>query len=529
MEIDVLIIGSGPSGITAARTLVERGLNVAVVDGGKQNKIYDKITPDKNFVDVRENDNEQHQYFLGNNFEGVSLGLNKVGAQLTPSRKYLIDGVSENLSIKSDSFFPMESLAVGGLGGGWGCGCYCFSEMELKKAHLNVSEMENAYRVISERIGISGNQDDGSAYSDRGLLKLQKPLRAENNIEQLLFAYNKNKSALNKKGIYAGRSVMAVLSEDFEDRKANSYNDMEFWSDHGKSAWRAWMEVERLKRFDNFKHISGLLVKTIIENETGVTLNAIEFTSNNKIQLFAKKIILAAGAIGTARIIMESEKQDIRLPILCNNYLYFPFLQWRRLGKGFEKNKSSLSQMVLYYDPNGKNEDVSLAALFSYRSLLLYKMIREVPLNFKYARSIFQYLHPAITLAGIHHPEEKGTEKYLEWKNGEMHARYIYNENEIANFNIRESQIVKAMKTMGCTPLKKVKTPAGSSIHYAGSLPFSNDAKKNSLQSNGKLNGYKNTFVADGSGFHFLPAKGITLSLMANAHNVATHLANEIR
>jgi hypothetical protein len=33
----------------------------------------------------------------------------------------------------------------------------------------------------------------------------------------------------------------------------------------------------------------------------------------------------------------------------------------------------------------------------------------------------------------------------------------------------------------------------------------------------------KNIYIADGSGFRYLPAKGITLSLMANAHLTALY------
>ena len=41
------------------------------------------------------------------------------------------------------------------------------------------------------------------------------------------------------------------------------------------------------------------------------------------------------------------------------------------------------------------------------------------------------------------------------------------------------------------------------------------------LRQNGRLKGTSRVMVADGSGLTYLPAKGLTLSLMANAHNVA--------
>jgi choline dehydrogenase-like flavoprotein len=81
---------------------------------------------------------------------------------------------------------------------------------------------------------------------------------------------------------------------------------------------------------------------------------------------------------------------------------------------------------------------------------------------------------------------------------------------------------------LNCTILKKLRTPIGGSIHYAGSLPFSNTEELYRLAPNGKLYGTKNIYIADASGFSYLPGKGLTLSLMANAHLVAKNiLTNE--
>ena len=80
---------------------------------------------------------------------------------------------------------------------------------------------------------------------------------------------------------------------------------------------------------------------------------------------------------------------------------------------------------------------------------------------------------------------------------------------------------MSALRTLGCYPLKRVKPPAGGSIHYAGTLPYSVDERPFSLATDGRLHRTRRVYVADGSGFRFLPAKGLTLTLMANAHRTA--------
>jgi choline dehydrogenase-like flavoprotein len=140
-------------------------------------------------------------------------------------------------------------------------------------------------------------------------------------------------------------------------------------------------------------------------------------------------------------------------------------------------------------------------------------------------------MHPAIVIAGVHHPESYSGSKFLELVPSEssptgdmLNIEYNLSPEETRTNKKREARLKSALRKLGCFPLKTIETPMGGSIHYSGTLPFDQTGKPFTLNSNGKLSGTKNVFVADGSGFAFLPAKGLTLSLMANAHLVAEHI-----
>ena len=77
---------------------------------------------------------------------------------------------------------------------------------------------------------------------------------------------------------------------------------------------------------------------------------------------------------------------------------------------------------------------------------------------------------------------------------------------------------------MGILPLRLVDPGFGASIHYAGTLPFSGEPANGGLRPDGLLYGTKRVYVADASGFTALPAKGVTLSLMANAHGICSKI-----
>jgi choline dehydrogenase-like flavoprotein len=116
---------------------------------------------------------------------------------------------------------------------------------------------------------------------------------------------------------------------------------------------------------------------------------------------------------------------------------------------------------------------------------------------------------------------KKDAESYT---NDLLTGQYILSDAEMHINDERENKIKGALKDLGCKPLKTIHTPHGASIHYAGTLPFDETGKAFSLYPNGKLAGTKNVYVADGSGFNYLPAKGLTLTLMANAYMVAKNV-----
>ena len=62
---DILIVGSGPTGVSAAFPLINAGLNVVMVDGGAHSE---STLPSGNYTDIRNNYLNQNKIFLGNDF-----------------------------------------------------------------------------------------------------------------------------------------------------------------------------------------------------------------------------------------------------------------------------------------------------------------------------------------------------------------------------------------------------------------------------------------------------------------------------
>lgn len=537
MELhDYIVVGSGCTGAMAAQTLVEAGVKVSMLDIGVSDTKYASIIPDKDYLDIRKNESQQYRYFVGDEAEGISWGKVKTGEHLTPPRKHIMQLVEKYLPVESDSFSPMESLSYGGLGNGWGLGCCEFSKPEMDAAGLNFEHMQKAYTTVSARIGISGSKDDASPYTIGELNNYQAAPEMDRNFSMLFKKYNGRKNKFNSNGFYLGRPALALLTENLDGRKKYAYRDMDFYSDKDKSAYRPWITTDELRKKNNFNYIGNRLVLSFKEQTDFTEVHCIN-TENNIPETFrCKKLILAPGVLGTARIVLRSfNRENIKLPLLCNPYAYIPCIQPAMMGKAAEQKKMGFAQLSLFHDPGKNNFDVAMASIYSYQSLMLFRIIKEAPLNFRDAHLIMRYLMSGFIIMGIHHPEKRGHQKTIELINDpgsltsdKLKATYILSEEEKEKINSREKKYVRAIRKIGAYAIKRINPGNGSSIHYAGTLPFSNSNEDYTLKPNGLLNGTKNIFVADGSGFNYLPAKGLTFSLMANAHITALNvLKNE--
>lgn len=535
-SFDYIVVGSGCTGAMAAQTLVESGVSVGMLDVGITDSKYSSIVPDKDFLSIRRQESKQYRYLVGEEFEGISWGNVGKGEQITPPRKYIFEKTDEFLPVSSNSFSAVESLAYGGLGSGWGIGCWVWSENELTQAGLNPSKMLEAYQLILNRIGISATKDDAQNYTIGSLTGYDKSAKMDNVDANLYKNYKKKREYLNKRGFVMGRAPLALITNPKDNRKKYMYREMEYYSDNDKSAYRPWITIDSLKNKKNFTYIPKSLVISYRETKIGVSVTVLNISTKETFVYNAKKLILTAGVFGTARIVLRSQGSDkkTRLPILCNSYSYLPCIQPASLGKAAEQQKLGFANLSLFLDEDGTNSNASMASIYGYQSLMLFRMARQVPLNFRDARTLLKYLTSSLVIMGIHHPDSPASNKYIELvpdksspTGDKLNIHYSLSSEEVKENDRRVKKYIKAMRSMRTFPLKRFNPGNGASIHYAGSLPFSSKPKPFTLDLNGKLYGTKNVYVADGSGFTYLPAKGLTFSLMANAHIVTNGALSE--
>jgi hypothetical protein len=532
---DVIVVGSGASAVHAAYPLVEAGLTVTMLDVGFEDKIYEPLIPDAPFTEIRRTDAAQHRYFLGDDFEGIPLGPVGTGAQVTPPRQYVLRHADKLTPMISSGFAPIESLAKGGLGGAWGAVSFPYLDSELQKSGLLPSAMRPHYERVARRIGISGPHDDDLKPFRGDLHTQQPPLDLDHNAETIYLRYQERRSSFHRAGIYMGSPMRAVLTQPLDGRREHPYHDMDFWSNKGGAVYRPALSLRQLRQYKNFSYQCPYLVKTFSEDKSGqISVRGESLDSQRHETFMARRLVLAAGSLGTTRIVLRSLQQyNMRVPLTCNAHTYVPCIHYRGLGTPAKDRCHSLAQLAMIYDPTGDREHLVQGQLYSYRSLLLFRLLKESPLAYREGLRVIRGLAPNFVILVIMHEDYRREDSYcLLRKNGETdHLEIVYRPTEETDAQHRayERVMTSCLRRLGCWPLKTVHPGHGSSIHYGSQLPFTHEDRPLTTDPSGHLRGTRWVYIADGAAFAYLPAKGLTLTLMANGDRVGTHVSQTLQ
>lgn len=538
-DADLIVVGSGPAGAQAAKQAVQLGLSVITVDVGESDRRLAETIPPQPFSELRRSDETQARYFVGDIDEAEVSGI-KPGAHLTPPRKYVVRGARERLPFESTTFSPVMSLAMGGLGAAWGAGCETLTRAESERVGLDFDLLRPMYDEVARDIGISGDLSADIASNMAAFTELQPSVAIDENASTILRSYERRREELNASGFRLGKPPIAMLSRAMDEqgvhRGANSLRDMEMYDDADRSVYRPWYTIEALRNHPAYRYVPGMLALQFTLREGGVDLVSRDLASGSHVRFHVRRVVLAAGAINTARIVLHSlGAHDRRRPLLCNPYRYLPAINLHMLGRPARDERHSLAQLAASLATSADDPEQIFVALYSYRSLLMYRLVAQMPLPPRLGLLAARILLSSLTVLGVHFPDRQTTTRWLAVgaQSGEepptVHAEYTQSVDERTALERGLGQVRAAMRALGLLPLALVDPGNGSSIHYAGPLPFSPTPVPLGTAPDGHLYDAPHVYVADSAPWRFLPSKGPTLTIMAQARLVAQNAARDLR
>ena len=202
------------------------------------------------------------------------------------------------------------------------------------------------------------------------------------------------------------------------------------------------------------------------------------------------------------------------------------------LGRPAGVRRLSLAQISgILVPPDDPAELVSFQ-INHYSSLLLFKLVKEMPLPPWAGLLVARLLVSSLSIVGVYHADAPNPRTSLRLSRSKGTAGA---DVEIAHTPDpaieraragRDRQVMSAMRRLRYLALGAVRPKWGTSMHYAGTIPMSAGDSGPALSTDRdyRLRGTRSVFVGDSSTWNYLPSKGLTFTIMANARRAAERL-----
>lgn len=516
-EYDIIIIGAGASAAAAALQLSEMGKKPMVIDVGLVP--LRQIEDQKNLYTLKKT-RDCTSFLVGDSLEYFNAKKQVLPAKLkSPYFQYVTDD-PRFFNVRQTNYNAITSYAKGGLGVAWGNGLMRFSDEDFENFPIDFEDVLPFYKKLEAHIGISGTNDDLSPYFGN-VENLQEPLKLSKNSQKIWNYYSKHRSHIQEKHISLGRPRIGVSANAYGRRERCQYDNLEFWQPDHSSLYTPVMTLQELILHDKIVYKSGFFVDRWKEKEGKIEVIAYELASKQEHRFEAQKIIIAAGVVNTARIVLKSrEDHKTKLKLTDNPALQFPFFFPGSFGKSLEEDSFGLTQLSMIYKSKILDKKV-IGAFVEVTSPMRSEFFDKFPFPASDNLNFMKYILPGMMASQIFLPSDP--EIYAELSLTQANdVDIVGTGHAIPQPLVHEA--LNVLRSLGLLTLEgfAYRVSHGNGIHYGGALPMSlNPASAYETTIEGELPENKNVYIADGSTFNGIPATNYSLTLMANAMRIA--------
>ena len=477
----IAVIGNGPSGWSATRTLIGLGHEVSVIDSSI-------IETDEIKIDTKK----------------LTSTLNRklyFGSDL-PYRDFPFGPTLTSLGVS-----PVNSFARGGLSLVWGATMLPYCKEDTAFWPIDISTFDTEFRELSKEIPITGASDGlsaiyGNFYSRRGIIpsdRIVRILESSKRVEAPDINVGLSRLAVetgthNASGcIYCNKCIAGCPSDFIWNTK-----ELKF-------------DTEYLK----------LRVISLKESSRGIDIETVDFEGKSHTLNEFEKVFLATGPLESFRILASSNIVDDTCILKDSATFFLPLLALPKLGK-LHQNSFGLSQLFIRL-----NKDESGAAsqyqVYEYSEDLIERAKKALPFGAFIPNLILRFFLKRM-LVGI---------GYLDGLNSpSIQMRLLEDGSLIStlettgiNFKQRNRSVRVAIKRLstysrrlGLLPVPFLTQTAlpGEGVHFGSWLPMGD--KSDML---GRPIGSRNIHVVDSSVLPTIAPGPITFTVMANAMRIA--------
>ena len=322
----VAVVGSGPGGIAAARALIRKGAQVVLLDAGQQ------LDEGRRELAARMAGQDHRRWSP----EDVRrLTENETAHQRVPKKlvfgsDFLFAGSHPACPVVStESVTAQPTLARGGYSIAWGGAMMPISDDDMGDWPFRRTALEPAYRRVLAEIPISAVHDELESHfplfaEPKGSLHLPEQCRG-----LLADVVRACQNAPADETLLCGQARIAIHCG--EGRQACRYCGLCLSGCVYQSIHTFDQDLEALSATGRLDYRPGFMVTRMRESDDGVTLSRRPLDGGEERDEVFSRVFLAAGAINSTRILMESEGHyETPVSFLDSQKFILPLLRLRR-------------------------------------------------------------------------------------------------------------------------------------------------------------------------------------------------------
>ncbi len=506
-EADVIIVGSGPAGISAAWPLVGAGVRVLMLDAGTA-----PLPPSPTHATLAEwrADPIRWEAELGTRGPLAETGLSPKFA--TPLARATLAGFAATAGLDAAGYVAVGSLAAGGLSRIWGALAARYSAADLA-GFPEGADIEASYAHVSRRIGTSGGGD----LADVDLAAFTPPVAH-------FVAGHRGVPA--QSGFSLVTAPNAVLGERREERLGCTACGLCLHGCARGSIYHSAMELPALRRHRNFTYHGGVRVERlagapgmqVVEARIGM----------EPVRFRAPIVILAAGTLATTSLALRRlDLTGVPVRLLSNPVGGMAFVVPHLVGRSLPKRSFGLGQLFYTLQPEPGVE--AAGVVYGADTLPLGAVADRLPFTRPVALRTARALAPALLLATSYLPGRFSNNRLTVEDDGAFGRIRIDGCQTVQAEQLLRgafADLRRRARTRGAwgVPGSLQILPPGADAHPAGTLPMNGTGPAATL-ADGALAGAPGVFVADGAALPLLSARHPTLTIMANADRIGRSLA----
>jgi choline dehydrogenase-like flavoprotein len=522
------VIGSGPSGVAAAAALLQRGRHVRMVDVGLSlDRERAQLVAKLSSLPPAQWSRQQVEWLA----TGLPFAAAAIPLKLKFGSDYPYRDAEKHIGVLNDGVGGQASLAFGGLSTVWGAAMLPFAQHDIADWPISLANLAPHYEAIVKLTGLSAIQDDLSDFlpiftDTPGNLEPNRQAKAMWN------CLSRNRDKLRQTGVHFGRARLAIKTVSSHQATGCVYCGMCMNGCPYGCIYSSEQTVQEFRHDKHFTYHPDVVVTRVEETNDEAVVRGYHRLTGKPIEIKAEHVYLGCGVIPTTAILLRSlSSYDTTLLMKDSQYFVLPAILGTGIAKTAGKSLYTLSQLFIeILDPKIGAHTIHLQVYPSH-TLIGQAMRRAFgPLAGKLdfitraieGRLIFimgflhssQSSHIAITLR-----RESGKDK--------VHLAPVENPEVRRVAQLVARKLLKNSMKLGVIPISALLRlgQPGRGFHSGGTFPMRKLPKIFEVDIFGRPAGWKRVHAIDASILPTIPATTITLTVMANAHRIASQLA----